>query len=303
MNKNKSFILGMSAMLLTFGLVLAGCNKGSSSDNGGVPLTDPRTQASGSPQARGSSDNDGVPFTYPYGIVMAAIPAGTFAMGSPSDEVDHQSDETLHDVTLSAFTMSKHEVTQAQWQAVMGSNPSFFTFSIENDKRPVERVSWYETIEFCNRLSVLAGLSPAYTISETNVTWNRSANGYRLPTEAEWEYACRAGTTTPFNTGDNITTDQANYDRSTSTVAVGTFAPNAWGLYDMHGNVWEWCWDWYGSYPSVPETDPMGAASESNRVFRGGGWNNSALYMRSAYRDDDTPTVRYSQLGFRVVRP
>ncbi|MHC6202252.1 formylglycine-generating enzyme family protein [Breznakiellaceae bacterium SP9] len=301
MNKNKSFILGMSAMLLTFGLVLAGCNKGSS----------------------------GVPLTYPYGIVMAAIPAGTFTMGSPSGEVSRRGDETQHSVTLSAFTMSKHEVTQAQWQAVMGSNPSFFT---GDDKRPVEQVSWYETIEFCNRLSVLAGLNPAYTIDKTTpdpnntntntddplkwtVTRNPGANGYRLPTEAEWEYACRAETATPFNTGGNITTDQANYDgtspyngntagvfRNTST-AVGTFAPNAWGLYDMHGNVWEWCWDWHGVYPGGSQTDPMGAASGSSRVWRGGSWYDFAAYLRSAFRSCYTPTLRFNFLGFRVVRP
>ncbi|MHC6204051.1 formylglycine-generating enzyme family protein [Breznakiellaceae bacterium SP9] len=279
-NWSKMLLLGMLAMLLTFGLVLTGCDNGNGNGN--------------------DNGNGGVPFTYPYGIVMAAIPAGTFTMGSPSSEVDRGSDETQHSVTLSAFTMSKHEVTQAQWQAVMGNNPSYCT---GDDKRPVETVSWYEAIDFCNRLSVRAGLSPAYTISGTNVTWNRSANGYRLPTEAEWEYACRAGTTTPFNTGVIIIPGQANYNGSTST-AVGTFAPNAWGLYDMHDNVYEWCWDWYGAYPSVPETDPMGAVSGSDRVVRGGSWNSyPPTLLRSAIRHDIAPAIRGISLGFRLVRP
>ncbi|GHU49700.1 hypothetical protein FACS1894200_08620 [Spirochaetia bacterium] len=150
----------------------------------------------------------GAPFTDPYGIIMAEIPAGTFVMGSPADEVDRLDNETQHSVTLSAFKMAKHTVTQAQWQAVMGNNPSHFT---GDDNRPVEQVRWYDAVDFCNALSELAGLSPAYTIDKITkdpnnaneyddckwtVTLNAGAPGYRLPTEAQWEYACRAGTTT-----------------------------------------------------------------------------------------------------------
>ena len=275
-----------------------------------------------------SCPTDTITFADPYGIVMVPIPAGTFTMGSPAAEARRSANETQHRVTLDAFKMGKHEVTQAQWQAVMGRNPSYFTTSTD---LPVERVSWYDAIEFCNKLSELADLSPAYTIDKTTqdtnntnssdtvkwtVTRNPGANGYRLPTEAEWEYACRAGTSGPFNTGENITTDQANYYgnypynsnpagayRGTTT-PVGTFAANAWGLYDMHGNVWEWCWDWYGrSYDTNAQPDPAGAVSGANRVRRGGSWGLDGECLRSACRDFIGPSSRSSDLGFRLVRP
>ena len=149
------------------------------------------------------------------------------------------------------------------------------------------------------------------------VTQNISANGYRLPTEAEWEYACRAGTKTPFNTGDNITTDQANYNGNLpyngnpsgeyreKTTSVESFAPNKWGLYDMHGNVYEWCWDWYGSayYSTSPmPDDPKGPDSGASRVFRGGSYGSSASWVRSARRDSRNPDSRYGNVGLRVVR-
>jgi formylglycine-generating enzyme required for sulfatase activity len=273
---------------------------------------------------------DTPPFADPYGIDMVPIPAGTFTMGSPAAEAGRSTSEAQHSVTLGAFKMGKHEVTQAQWQAVMGAgtNPSYFTGGAN---LPVEKVSWYEAIEFCNKLSVVAGLSPAYAIDkatrDTNntnlsdtvkwtVTRNRGANGYRLPTEAEWEYACRAGTTGPFNTGENITTAQANYyglipyngnpagkHRGTTT-PVGAFTANAWGLYDMHGNVWEWCWDWYRrSYDANAQTDPAGAVSGANRVRRGGSWGLDGQCLRSACRDFVGPSGWSSDLGFRLVRP
>jgi formylglycine-generating enzyme required for sulfatase activity len=246
----------------------------------------------------------------PEGFVR--IEGGTFKMGSPSTEAGRDDDEDpQHSVTVSSFYMSKHEVTQAEYEAVMGSNPSYF----KGENLPVEQVSWYEAIEYCNKRSLQEGLTPAYKGTGDNISCDFEANGYRLPTEAEWEYACRAGTTTPFNTGNNITTSQANYDGDypynnnakgeyrEKTMAVGSFAPNGWGLYDMHGNVWEWCWDWYGKYSSGSQTDPTGAASGSLRVGRGGGCSADALFLRSAYRNHISPSYRFSSLGFRLVRP
>jgi formylglycine-generating enzyme required for sulfatase activity len=255
------------------------------------------------------------------------IPAGTFTMGSPASEAGRDGDEgPQHSVTVSGFYMSKYEITQKEWVEVMGSNPSYF----KGDNLPVEQVTWYDAVEYCNKRSVKEGLTPAYTIDKTRsdpdnrngndkvkwvVTWNRGASGYRLPTEAEWEYACRAGTSGPFSTGNNITTSQANYDGNypyngnakgeyrRKTWNVGSGTANSWGLYDMHGNVWEWCWDWYGSYTGGAQTDPVGASSGAARLSRGGGWFSDAQGARSAYRDGDTPSFRYGNLGFRLVRP
>jgi formylglycine-generating enzyme required for sulfatase activity len=232
-------------------------------------------------------------------------------MGSPASEAGRYDNEVQHRVTVGSFSMGKYEVTQKEYQALMGTNPSRF----KGDNLPVEQVSWYDAVNYCNARSRNEGLTPAYTVSGTNVTWNHSANGYRLPTEAEWEYACRAGTTTPFSTGSNITTNQANYAgdypyngnaagtyRGTTT-EVGSFAANSWGLHDMHGNVWEWCWDWYGDYASGNQTDPMGASSGSDRVFRGGSWSHNGQYLRSAYRYHNTPSSRGIGIGFRLLRP
>ena len=253
---------------------------------------------------------------------MVRINGGTFTMGSPANEPDRNDNEVQHQVTVSSFYMGKYEVTQKEYQEVMGTNPS----NSKGDNLPVTNVSWFDVVEYCNKRSQKEGLTPAYTISgripatgypitSATVTWNRNANGYRLPTEAEWEYACRAGTTTPFSTGNNITTSQANYNGNNpynnnakgtyreSTTPVGSFAPNAWGLYDMHGNVIEWCWDWYGDYTNMAQTDPTGASSGSGRVRRGGGWGSSAAGVRSADRSGITPSYRSIDRGFRLVRP
>ena len=243
-------------------------------------------------------------------------------------------------VTLTGFWMGKYQVTQERWQAVMTGNtngisatPSYFSDSPAageaQNRRPVESVSWYYAIVFCNRLSITEGLTPAYSISgSTNpdswgavphYDWNTNtvvgdrgpwdvveivvgSTGYRLPTEAQWEYACRAGTTTAYNTGNSITSSQANYNVG-STTAVGSYAPNAWGLYDMHGNVWDWCWDWHGNYTDVSKPDPAGAVSGYSRVIRGGSWSNVASVLRSAHRQDGWPVSGFNDVGFRLVRP
>jgi formylglycine-generating enzyme required for sulfatase activity len=258
----------------------------------------------------GSSDSGGGIGGGTTSAGMVRIPGGTFMMGSPDSEPERGGDEVQHSVTVSSFLMGRYEVTQREYQEVMGWNPSSFS----GDNLPVEYVSWYDAIEYCNARSQREGLTPAYTISGSNVTWDRSANGYRLPTEAEWEYACRAGTSTPFSTGNNITTSQANYDGNypyngnpkgtyrEKTTEVGSFAPNAWGLYDMHGNVWEWCWDWYGDYTSGSQTDPGGPYTGADRVLRGGCWYSNGRDLRSAYRGRYYPSNRNVNLGFRLVR-
>jgi formylglycine-generating enzyme required for sulfatase activity len=239
------------------------------------------------------------------------INGGTFTMGSPANEPEREDDEAQHQVTVSTFYLGKHEVTQKEWREVMGNNPSYF----QGDNLPVEWVSWYEAVEYCNKRSQREGLVPAYTINGTDVSWDRNASGYRLPTEAEWEYACRAGTGGPFSTGNNISTDQANYDGNypynnnakgsyrEKTVNAGSFAANRWGLYDMHGNVWEWCWDWYGDYSSGAQTDPVGPSTGAFRVSRGGSWYIGGQFLRSAIRSLGTPAYRSIHLGFRLARP
>jgi len=229
------------------------------------------------------------------------INGGTFTMGSPANEPGRDSDEVRHQVTVSGFYLEKYEVTQKEWREVMGTNPSNF----KGDNLPVDSVSWYDAVEYCNKRSQKEGLTPAYTINGTNVTWNRNANGYRLPTEAEWEYACRAGATTAYNTGANISDNTGWYGTNSggTTHPVGQKPANAWGLYDMHGNVWEWCWDWYGDYSSGAQTDPVGAVSGADRVRRGGAWFSSASFMRSAFRGNIDPNSRDYRIGFRLVRP
>jgi sulfatase modifying factor 1 len=247
------------------------------------------------------------------GLDLVLVPAGSYAMGSRPGGAERGPDETRHRVSLThAFYLSATEITQAQWRAVMGGNPAHF--SARRDDRPVEKVSWYDAIRFCNRLSALAGLRPAYVVEGSAVEWDPAAPGYRLPTEAEWEYACRAGTRTPFATGMCLSAAQANYDGTKPfpgcpsgrnrgrTRPVGKYAPNAWGVFDMHGNVWEWCWDWYGSYGSDAARDPRGPRSGTKRVIRGGSWLKSAEFCRSANRSRYDPGLRSYDIGFRVAR-
>ena len=244
------------------------------------------------------------------GIELAAIPGGTFTMGPTSFDVSTVS------VTLSkGFYMGKYQITQEQYQEVMGTNPSYFHGGTGREpaagelqgKRPVEQVTWFDAIDFCNKLSEMEDLTPVYTITDAAVTANWSNNGYRLPTEAEWEYACRAGSNTAWYFGDTEA-DLVNYawyyeNASYMTHPVGKKTANAWGLHDMHGNVWEWCWDWYGSYASGAQTDPRGVASGPERVIRGGNWYSLAQNLRSAYRSSSSPDWGGDIVGFRVVLP
>ncbi|MCL2044403.1 MAG: formylglycine-generating enzyme family protein [Treponema sp.] len=272
------------------------------------------------------------------GIEMVWIPAGTFIMGSPATEKGrdrYRSDEDpQREVTLSGFYMGVYQVTQEQYQAVMGTNPSHFhggrgrepSEGEIQERRPVENIRWFETLIFANRLSIIEGLSPAYRIyNSTNPDdWGKTpsvhgveivagSSGYRLPTEAQWEYACRAGTTTAFNNGIDDWEDKVGLDpigwfwfnSRSRTHEVGKKAPNAWGLNDMHGNVWEWCWDRHRGYPSESQTDPTGPSDGAFRVTRGGGYD-SDQHARSANRVASSPTKkdRYSKYqGFRLVRP
>jgi formylglycine-generating enzyme required for sulfatase activity len=236
------------------------------------------------------------PWTNSIGMAFVQIPSGTFIMGSPMSEFLRESDETQHQVTLTkSFYLQTTEVTQGQWKIVMGNNPSYFNEC--GDECPVENVSWDDCQAFISQLNLREGTTK-----------------YRLPTEAEWEYACRSETTTPFDTGNCLSSNQANYDGNypytdcplgtfrNETVPVKSFSPNAWGIYDIHGNVWEWCQDWYGIYPSSSVTDPAGPSSGSWRVIRGGSLGNGAGECRSAYRYRDAPDFRYFCFGFRVAR-
>lgn len=221
---------------------------------------------------------------------LLSIPAGTFTMGSPESEEGRFYDESQVRVRITKpFYLGKTEVTQAQWKAVMGNNPSYF----KGDNLPVEKVSWEDAMAFCRKLTERErkkGLPAEYT--------------FTLPTEAQWEYACRAGTTTRFCSGDSesalskVAWRDGNSGKKTHP--VGTKSPNAWGLYDMHGNVWEWCSDWYAE-SLLGGNDPAGAKSGSRRVFRGGSWCNSARDCRSALRNGISPGNRINSLGFRVA--
>ncbi len=226
-------------------------------------------------------------------LEMVEILGGTFIMGSPASEAERDSDESpQHQVTVPGFFMAKYQLTQAQYQAITGNNPSYF----KGDNRPVEQVIWNDAVTFCEKLS------------------QKTQKNYRLPSEAEWEYACRAGTTTPFYFGESITPELVNYDGNYTygsvpkgqyrqqTTDVGSFPPNAFGLYDMHGNVWEWCFDDYiDSYSDAPKDGSALTGRSKFKVLRGGSWLSNPIGCRSADRNHDFRVFNYGALGFRVV--
>jgi formylglycine-generating enzyme required for sulfatase activity len=229
-------------------------------------------------------------FTNSIGMKFVLIPAGTFQMGSPADETDRDKDERQHQVTISKpFYLQYTEVTQGQWQQVMGKNPSEFKKWWGGANLPVEQVSWEDAQEFIKKLNKM-----------------ENTDKYRLPTEAEWEYASRADSKERWSFGDDEAKleEYAWYSKNSQdkTHPVGQRKPNAWGLYDMHGNVWEWVQDRYGDYPAGPVTDPTGSASGKRRVLRGGSWSYNAGFTRSAFRNYFNPGFRYNDVGFRVAR-
>ncbi len=232
---------------------------------------------------------------------MVLIPKGEFMMGAleGDDEAD-DNEKPRHKVTLTRdFLLFKYQVTQALWESVMGSNPSTF----RGANRPVEEVSWFDVVDFCNKLSELEGLEPAYTIDGRNVTCNWNAKGYRLPTEAEWEYSARANQSFLYAGSDNVD-EVAWYDDNSGseTHPVGQKKPNGFGLYDMSGNVREWVWDWYGTYSSQSGIDLVGKESGQFRVYRGGGWYYNAEGTRVSYRNYSGPGRENCALGFRPGR-
>jgi formylglycine-generating enzyme required for sulfatase activity len=231
-------------------------------------------------------------WTNSIGMKFAWIPAGTFLMGSPKEERLRQPEEALHEVTLTqGFWLAIHQVTQAHWQEIMDNNPSHF----QGADLPVEQVSWADCQAFLTKLS------------------ERDGHVYRLPTEAEWEYACRAGTTTPFSTGEMISTDQANFNggpyrrgirgiNRETTTPVGSFAPNGWGVHDMHGNVYEMCITRWGKYPKTAVVDPQGPDKGAHRIQRGGCWLTAPRDVRSAGRGGYLQSDRNNYMGFRPVK-
>jgi len=248
-------------------------------------------------------------------VNMAHINAGSFMMGN-DDGADFE--KPAHTVLISPFYMGKYAVTQKEYQKIMGTNPSHF----KGNNLPVEGVTWYDAIEYCNKRSRTEGLTEAYKIDKDKkdpnntsdnddikwtVTLDITANGYRLPTEAEWEYAARGGNGSPGNypfPGSNIASEVAWYGRNSAqkTHAVGKKKPNALMLFDMSGNVWEWCWDWYDEYTEDARFNPEGPDSGDSRVLRGGSWSYIGEVMRSTFRNGNVPNYKDSEIGFRVVR-
>ncbi len=287
-------LLAVAGLVMLLGIGCGGNRVASSKDETNSPAAQPKE------------------ITNSIGMKLALIPAGKFLMGSPKDEKEREPFEEQHEVSITKpFYLGVYGVTQAEYEKVTENNPSYFSpkgdgkdkvKDMDTSGFPVERVSWDDAQAFCKKLSELPEEKKAGRV-------------YRLPTEAEWEYACRAGTKTPFHYGDSLSSKQANFcghfpyggaDKGPylkRTAKVGTYAANAFGLYDMHGNVWEWCQDWYDHdyYKNSPKEDPPGPAQASYRVVRGGGWHNNGRDCRSAGRFSLEPGNRSNNLGFRVA--
>ncbi len=311
--KSTKFISLAIASLMLIGLIIGGyfLFRPTSPNNDETPITPPQP-------------NDTITVSPDDNFIF--IEGGTFTMGSPTTESYRDKDEVYHNVTVSSLWVDPYEVSQGDYERLMGSNPSHF----RGNALPVENVTWYQAIEYCNAKSTAEGLEPVYQIDGTTVTWNRAANGYRLLTEAEWEFVARAGTTTVFPTGNFMHTDYANYQGSYpylieenysmgtipsgvsrneyfgtnrgTTIRVDSLPPNAYGIYNMNGNVSEWCFDFYGEYDLENTINPAGALSGSLRVNRGGGYNDFCKHLRSAYRSATNPIDGDQNLGFRICR-
>jgi formylglycine-generating enzyme required for sulfatase activity len=274
------------AIVVSFGLVglLTGCGSKSTNEKATATKSEPQSPAVAS------------------GTDMIQIAAGRFVMGDKGE-----ADAAPHEVSVSAFMMDKYLVTQELYQRLMAGNPSRW----KGPKNPVEQVRWSDAVKFCNQRSQAEGLQPCYNL--TNWTCNFDATGYRLPTEAEWEYACRAGTTTAYYFGDSASQlgDYAWFDKNSGghPQPVGQKRPNAWGLYDLSGNVWEWCNDFYlvDYYQKSPKEDPRGPETGETKVVRGGAWRFSDQTCRAGYRYNENPGYAdvcfgYDIYGFRCVR-
>ncbi|MDQ3818801.1 MAG: bifunctional serine/threonine-protein kinase/formylglycine-generating enzyme family protein [Acidobacteriota bacterium] len=284
--RNAHLIIIIAVIAVVAAIILAIALTRGTSDEEKTSANESQAASPNTTRAQTFMDNlNGVP------IEMVLVPGGTFTMGSPPDEGPND-ERPQHSVTLPSFYMSKYEVTQAQYRAMMGVNPSEF----QGDDLPVERVTWKEAKEFCERVSSI------------------TKKEYRLPSEAEWEYAARAGTTTIFAFGNSISSSQANFDGSNpfgdapadvnrqKTTPVGSFQPNPFGLYDMHGNVWEWCEDWYHkNYTGAPSDGSAWDDGGVYKVVRGGSWLSNGIGLRSAVRDKLDPEFRLPFVGFRVV--
>ena len=280
---SKSILFAPLLSLLLGGVLVVSC--GDDDNEGDVQTSSSNQNGGNNGGSNGSgSENDFPGKVYTVNGVsfkMIAVKGGTFQMGSDDG---YEWEKPVHQVTLSDYYIGETEVTQELWNAVMGSNPSYF---YGNMQRPVETVSWNDCQTFISRLNELTG--------ET----------FRLPTEAQWEYAARGGykskgyTYSGSNAIDDVAWHWYNSDRTTHPVK--TKAPNELGIYDMSGNVWEWCSDWYGDYSSAAQTDPTGPATGYYRVGRGGSWDNDATYCRVAFRGNSTPTNRFSHLGLRLA--